>query len=119
MTYTVAPPAVNTWDVDAVNAAALDVLRLGAADVDAGRVFIAAATAVDMIDYELDCATPIDTRCDPTLQSRAVALTVTLYHDATQPTGGSDSFLLDPTGDDPMATIRKSIVRRKQRFGVG
>jgi hypothetical protein len=120
--FVVAPPALNTWDTQVIGDAALAVLRMDTADVDAGRVYAAAGDATMRIDYELDEPAPIDVMSDPWLLSVAVTETVAIYRDKDAATGMNVSFTPDrfePVGGDPMARVRKSLVKRKARFGCG
>ena len=120
--FVVAPPALNTWDTQVIGDAALAVLRMDSADVDAGRVYAAAGDATMRIDYELDAVAPIDVMTDPWLLSVAVTETVAIYRDKDAATGMNVSFTPDrfePVGGDPMARVRKALVKRKERFGCG
>ena len=120
--FVVAPPAENVWDVEAITTAALAVLRLDAADVDAGRIGEAAVEATARIDIELDALDPIDTTGNPLYEGPAVSLTVALYRDKDAATGMNVSFTPDryePVGGDPTARVRKSLVKLKKRFGCG
>jgi len=120
--FVVAPPAANTWDVAAITAAALAVLRLDAGDVDAARIGDAAEEATLRLDLELDAVDPIDTTGDPLYEGPAVSLTVALYRDKDAATGINASFTPDrfePVGGDPTARVRKSLVKLKRRFGCG
>ena len=120
--YAVAPPATNLWDTQVVGDAALAVLRMDSADVDAGRVYAAAGDATMRIDYELDSPEVLDVMADPWLLQVAVTETVALYRDKDAATGISASFTPDryePVGGDPVARVRKALVKRKVRFGCG
>ena len=120
--YVVAPPALNTWDTQVIGDAALAVLRMDSADVDAGRVYAAAAEATAMIDREIDSPSPIDMMTNAIMVGRAVTLTVAVYRDKDWATGMNVSFTPDryePVGGDPIARVRPSLVKEKVRFGCG
>jgi hypothetical protein len=120
--FAVAAPVANVWDVAAITAAALAVLRLDPGDVDAGRVAAGAEEATMRIDLELDAVDPVDTTGNPLYEGPATSLAVTLYRDKDFATGVSSSFTPDryePVGGDPAARVRKSLVKLKVRFGCG
>lgn len=83
MTCVPPPPAVNTWDVDAIKLDALAVLRLGGGDVDEGRVAKLVATATDRVDAYVDHVEPAE--ATPSMITAATDLTVELYRGAPLP----------------------------------
>ena len=120
--FVVAPPAANTWDIQAITDAVFAVLRLDPADGDAARIDAAVVEATRRVDLELDAIDPIDTTGDPLYEGPATSLAVTLYRDKDWATGVNASFTpagLEPVGGDPTARVRASLVKLKKRFGCG
>ena len=118
----VAAPAVNVWDVAAITAAALAVLRLDPADADAARVGDAAVQAVEQIDQFLDQSVPINATAVQSLVGGAVDLTVSLYRRKDAGTGIAASYTPGGTAavdTDPLAKVALMVLAWKDRFGVG
>ena len=121
MSYTVAPPAVNPWEVALVASQALQVLRLDVGDPDAPRVAELAETACDLIDTDLDRTDPLTIIAAPLLTA-AVEVTIELYRRKDAPFGVLDSWSADGTAvripADPLRAHRAVLSRYKQREGV-
>jgi len=123
--WDVAPPAGLPWDVDAVIAAALTILRLDPADVDQPQVEDAALVATADIDQHLDWPTsPWDTFADmpmPVVRS-AVHVTVEEYRRKDAPFGVTDSWSVDGavlrTSPDRLRGVRPQLAPFRGRRGV-
>ena len=121
---TVAPPAVNPWDIEDIAAQALDVLRLDPSDMDAVRINTKAAEAVMLIDQYLDMDAPYaDTTALPApIIGAAVTLTVELYRRKDAPGGITDSWTVDGSfmrlSADVLKGVRSTLRPYKSRFGV-
>lgn len=123
----VTPPAINPWDVALITTRALAVLRLDPADADAQRVAEAAASAVVLVDAELDLVEPY-----PLLEGgagiptpvvdAAVVLTVEGYRRKDAPFGLTDSWSADGAylrlSADVMKGTKSQLRPFKQRRGV-
>lgn len=119
-TSTPAPPAANTWDVDAIADAARHRLRMNPGDDDWDLVAAEAASAVGSIDQELD-RLPEDAEADPPVEvfaagavpylfDAAVTLTVSLMQRS------DEDAPLDPP--DPVAAVRAQVRPAKARWGI-
>lgn len=119
----VAPPAVNTWDLPAVTAAALATLRLDPTDPAADVVATRCVEAVELIDVYLDRVEPLDTSVWQALQGAAADLGVALYRRKDASTGMqagyAPSTVAFDVADDPLDLVRAALRGHKQRFGVG
>jgi hypothetical protein len=121
---TVASPAVNPWDVAAIAARALDVLRLEEADDDAGRINLAVAEAVGLLDAELDLEVAyVDTASIPApVNGAAVTLTVELYRRKDAPFGVTDSWSPDGAvlrlSSDVLRGVRSALAPFVGRRGI-
>lgn len=105
----VAPPAVNTWDLPAIVADALEVLRLRDGDVDQPRVEACAATATELLDARLDRVETFDAGAVAHLHHAAVQVTVDLYP------------FQRPMSDlelDAVVAARPLYLPAKQRWGI-
>ena len=128
MSYTppvVAPPASLPWDLAAITASALDVMRLDPGDEDAGRVADAAASATVLIEQRLDLeASPWTTAATiPTpLTTAAVNLTVELYRRKDAPFGVTDAWSVDGAlvrlSSDVMRGVGSLLDPYRQRRGI-
>lgn len=129
MTYeapAIAPPAVLPWDTAAIIAAALAILRLDPADVDAARIADNAASAIESCEQDLDLAeSPWPTSADipPPVVEAAVDLTVERYRRKDAPGGITDSWAPDGAslllpGDD-MRGVRSKLAPYRGRWGLG
>jgi hypothetical protein len=118
----VAPPAALPWVLADVATAALAVLRLDPADVDADRINDAADTATTLIDSYLDHAVAPASIPGPVFDA-AVNLTVELYRRKDAPWGVLDSWSADGASiqlsSDVMRGVRTMLVRYKARWGIG
>lgn len=124
----VAPPDTSVWwDETATTAAVLDVLRLEAADVDAGRVAELVAVAGQAINNELDVDPyapvlwPAPSPPAPLAQA-IINATVRAYRNKDSPTTTADGMMLTawrPASFDILAEDRALIRPYKRRFGVG
>ena len=118
----VSAPAALPWDVDAVADAALDILRLDAADEDAARILTAAASATELVDQVLDYETAPASIPSPVFDA-AVNLTVELYRRKDAPFGVTDSWSVDGASillsSDVMRGTRSTLSRYKARWGIG
>lgn len=118
----VVAPAVNVWDVAAITAAALAVLRLDSADTDAARVGDAAVQATEQIDQFLDQTVPLDATAVQSLFGGAVDLTVSLYRRKDAGTGLAASYTPGGTAavdTDPLAKVALMVLAWKDRWGIG
>lgn len=129
MTYTspvVAPPAPLPWDLPAITAAALDVLRLDPTDQDADRIATAAMVATADVEAELDYETsPWATAADipPAVTWVATVRTVEAYRRKDAPFGLADSFSPDGASVYLPANHRRGtssvLAPYRSRRGVG
>lgn len=108
----VSQPAANTWDLDEVTHAALALLRLETADVDAELVASAAQEATQLIDVELDKYPVEDTEESPAFDAGAVP---TLANAAAKLAA---HLYLNPSGDDPVAVVRSEVAPWRERWGL-
>jgi hypothetical protein len=117
--YAPVPPATNLWDVEAIAAKALAVLRLGSGDVDAGRVREAADTAVIKVDEYVDRVEPATPT--PAMITAAVQATIEIYRHP--PWGVLDAWSQDAipfrVSSDPLAGVIMTILGSKERWGIG
>lgn len=120
---TVPAPAVNTWDVEAVAAAAaVSVLGMGGGDDDVATVRRLAGVATGLIDVELDrCppavdADPFDAGSVGALFEAAVQVTIDLYQRKDVTSDGSPALLGD--GFDPLVGVRPLLAGQKKRWGI-
>jgi len=116
-------PAANTWNVAAIAAGAIAVLRLeGAGDPDVDRVETAAVVATGLLDAELDADVAVDATTNAVLATAAVQVTVELYRRKDLPfgTGGAWSPNETPYSveGDPVAGVRAMTLPWKQRWGL-
>lgn len=98
----VLPPALNSWDVDAIVTDALAVLRLRNDDIDEARIRRDAVAATELLDAELDRPATFDTTVWAALEQAAVNVTIAIY---------------DGVGD-PIAAVRNMALPWKQRWGI-
>ena len=124
MTYTppvVAPPAPLPWDLPAITAAALEVLRLDPTDVDVSRIDDAAAQATALIDEHLDYETEPATIPVPVVGA-AVQVTVELYRRKDAPFGVTDAWTVDGAlvrlSSDPLRGVRAMLAPYRARRGL-
>jgi hypothetical protein len=114
-------PATHPWDVPAIVADALDVLRLLTDDPDADRIEQAAPVATAMADAMLDADVAFVTIPDP-VHYGAVLLTVELYRRKDAPFGVLNAWSVDDialrVGSDVMRSVRSLFIPYKVRFGV-
>lgn len=119
--YVVAPPAASLWDLPSVVAGALEVLRLGAGDVDVPRVQAAAEAIVDKIDQFLDSPDPLTV--NPSMLQAAVAGTVNEYRKKDAPFGVANAWSADTVAfripNDPLAGSYPLLEPYKRRAGIG
>ena len=103
------PPAVAAWDVDAVAARALTILRLEVGDVDESRIRGDAQAACALVDAWVDHC---DSGAPPslTMLASAVDATVNLYR------GGVTAAF--PGTPGPLDGSMSIAGRDRQRFGV-
>jgi hypothetical protein len=113
-------PAVNLWDVQAVAASALAVLRLGSGDVDEGRVEAAAMSACTLIDHDVDRLDPITPTAN--MNDSAVQVTVELYRRKDGPFGTTDAWSQDTVPvvlpGSPLTAVLGELLPDKQRWGL-
>ena len=101
MTYAppvVVAPAVLPWDLPAIVADALDVLRLDPSDEDADRIATAATTATALLEQRLDLETSpwmSSAELPAPLTTAATNLTVELYRRKDAPFGVTDAWSVD------------------------
>ena len=124
MSYVVAPPAVNPWDIESVVESTLEILRLDPADMDAARIERKAREAAALIDEHLDMVTPYaDTASIPApITEAAVTLTVELYRRKDAPGGITDSWSADGSflrlSADVTKGVRSALRPYRERRGV-
>jgi len=125
VTYTppsVTPPAPLPFDIPAIAAAALDILRLDPTDDDADRVQAAAAVACELVALELDYPVAPATVPAP-VEDAAVTLTVELYRRKDAPFGLTDSWSVDGASirisSDVMRGVSSELARYRARWAVG
>ena len=128
MSYTgpvVAPPAVLPWDMAAIVADALDVLRLDPSDQDADRIAGAATAATALIEQGLDLeASPwaTSTSIPAPLMTAATNLTVELYRRKDAPFGVTDSWSVDGAvvrlSSDVMRGVERLVAPYRGRRGI-
>jgi hypothetical protein len=119
VTYTVAPPDQAVWwDVADITAAALEVLRLTAGDLDADRIAELVPAAGQRINNHLDRTgdDPV-TVDDPVLRQALVDMTVADYR-AAAPTSPDLAFGVGYPPADPLTQIRPQLAAHKQRHGI-
>ena len=124
MSYVVAPPAVNPWDIAEVVEGALEVLRLDPADMDAARIERKAREATQLVDQKLDLETPylgMEVFPAPVIES-AVDLTVELFRRKDSPGGITDSWTADGSfirlSADVMKGVNSKLAPFRGRRGV-
>ncbi len=121
----VSAPAVLPWDVDAIVADALDILRLDPSDDDADRIRREALVATALCEQLLDCATsPWASAAElpAPVAEAAVWSTVELYRRKDAPFGVTDSWSIDGAvvrlSADVMRGVRRLLTPYKARRGV-
>lgn len=123
MTNTVAPPAPLPLDAQAVADAALAVLRLDSADIDADRIEQAAVVAIDLasqqLDYDVD---DVPTTLAVAVTDAVVTLTVELYRRKDAPFGVTDSWSVDGAvlrlSSDVFRGVRSQLAKHRARRGI-
>ena len=117
-----APDRTVWWDAAAVTAAALDQLRLGGSDVDAGRVAALVAPAGQSINDYLDRCDPVPVVPPATLDYAITQVVVELYRHKDAPPASIDGMMFAswrPGSVDPLSGVRSMLRPYKSRFGVG
>jgi hypothetical protein len=123
MTNTVTPPAPLPQDAQAVADAALAVLRLDPADIDADRIEQAAVVAIDLASQQLDYdAADVPTTLAVAVTDAVVTLTVELYRRKDAPLGVTDSWSVDGAvlrlSSDVFRGVRSQLAKYRARRGV-
>jgi len=129
LTYTpptVAPPAAIPFDVAAITAAALDVLRLDPTDDDADRIAGDTLTAIALVEQRLDLEVSpwADAAAIPApVQNAAVLLNVEVYRRKDAPFGVTDSWSVDGAAfrisSDVMRGVDSMLAPYRGRRAVG
>ena len=118
----IAPPDTTVWwDVDEITAAALDVLRLTEADVDAARIRTLVPDGGQRINQFLDQTAPPPSPPPETWINELVAVVVRLYRAEGSPPAAADDFGLSAgyVPSDPLQQSRAALHPYRRRFGVG
>lgn len=119
---TVAAPALLPLDAQTLADAALAIMRLEAADVDADRILEAAGVAIVLVSKELDYETAPAT-VEVSVSDAAVMLTVELYRRKDAPFGVTDSWTVDGASirvsSDVMRGVRSQLAKSRSRWAVG
>ena len=121
MTYVVAPPAPLPLDAQDIADQALAILRLDAADVDAGRIEQASLVAIDLATQQLDFA-EVPVALSVAVTDAVVTLTVELYRRKDAPFGVTDSWSVDGAvlrlSSDVFRGVRSQLAKYRDRRGI-
>jgi len=118
----VSEPAPLPLDAQTLASAALDIMRLDPADVDAERILEEAGVAIELVSQELDYDVAPAT-VPAGVSDAAVMLTVELYRRKDAPFGVTDSWTVDGASvrvsSDVMRGVRSQLSRYRSRFPIG
>jgi hypothetical protein len=121
----IAPPIAHSWDIDAITAEVLAVLRRepGTPDADDARVRSAVERACARLDKYLDALADVLPMDQPELVEAAVELAVEVYRSKDAPFGVLDAWSADAVpvriSSDRLRNVRSLAVAHKSRFGLG
>jgi hypothetical protein len=117
VTDVAAPDATVWWDVADIAAAARQILRLTAGDVDAARIEDLVPAQGQRLNAYLDRVDPAAAD-DPALRQALVDMTVAAYK-AAAPASPDLAFGVGYPPADPFTQVRGQVAAGKQRWGVG